>query len=147
MTAYKRKFGREQNAPAKPAQLCQYCGKAGLCSMPVFLRVKSDGPAHVVCYKTICVYCGKIQQISRVAPDGTEKKEYAFFTLHSATRRVLTALRDFFLPREMYETPDGKADIALKVRLVRALLSLQLQRPTERSFYKDEVYERAKENL
>ena len=147
MTEYKRKFGREPSAPAKPAHTCQYCGKAGLCSMPVFLHVNSDGPAHVVCYKTICVYCGKIQHISRVATDGTEKKEYAFFTLHSATRRVLTALRDCFLPREMYETPDGKADIALKVRLVRALLSLQIQRPTERSFYLNEVYDKAKENL
>ena len=47
----------------------------------------------------------------------------------------------------MYETPDGKADIALKIRLVRALLSLQIQRPTERSFYLNEIYDKAKENF
>lgn len=66
---------------------------------------------------------------------GNPKRTYAFF-MGSARK-----CRDFFLPRPMYETNGGKADVGLKVRLIRALLAPQVRNPTEKEFTKEQVYE------
>nr|DAR33124.1 MAG TPA: nucleic-acid-binding protein [Caudoviricetes sp.] len=130
---YKREFGKKiEKKSAVPR--CQYCGEPTVCAMPVFLRI---GPTdnNVVCYKNICISCGKIQAFVETDATGNQKKTYAFF-MGSARK-----CRDFFLPRPMYETDGGKADVGLKVRIIRALLALQVRNPTEKEFTKEQVYE------
>lgn len=102
--------------------------------MPVFLRI---GPTdnNIVCYKNICISCGKIQAFVETDATGNPKRTYAFFLGYGRK------CRDFFLPRPMYETTDGKADVGLKVRIIRALLALQVRNPTEKEFTKEQVYE------
>lgn len=130
---YKREFGRKKEKKSAVAR-CQYCGDPTVCAMPVFLRV-SDKEAVVVCYKSYCLSCGKIQAFVETDAIGNKKRMYAFF-MGSARK-----CRDFFLPRPMYETEGGKADVGLKVRLIRALLALQVRNPTEKEFTKEQVYE------
>ena len=148
MSKYKRSFGREENTvPDKPVPVCQFCAKpGGLCSVPVFVRLDNKHPAQVVCYKNYCLFCGKIQHFKWTDAGGKEKKSYAFFMPKWGSKGILTALRDFFLPREIYES-DGKADVGFKVRLIRALLTLQIQNPRENDFFINDVYEQyRKEN-
>lgn len=130
---YKREFGRKKEKKSASSG-CQYCGEHTVCALPVFLRV-SDKEAVVVCYKSYCLSCGKIQAFVETDAIGNKKRMYAFF-MGSARK-----CRDFFLPREMYESADGKADVGLKVRLVRALLALQVKSPSTREFTKEEVYD------
>lgn len=130
---YKRNFGKkEEKKSVVPA--CQYCREHTVCALPVFLRV-SDKEAVVVCYKSYCLSCGKIQAFVETDGIGNQKRTYAFWL--NCGRKC----RDFFLPREMYESADGKADVGLKVRLVRALLALQIKSPSTREFTKEEVYD------
>ncbi len=145
MIKYKRNFGpAENNTPAAAdANRCQFCAKPGLCSVPVFFRLEPQDPATVVCYKVYCVYCGNIQQWPKTAPDGTRYTTPAFFVHRATGRGILTALRDFNLPPELYTTADGKADVGLKVRLIRALLKLQEKEPHRKDFGGAEVYEQA----
>lgn len=140
MSRYKRSFGvQEQNQQAPSGPVCEVCGKYGLCSMPVFVRLDPKEPAHVVCYKAFCVYCGSIQHFKNLPEDSQEEK-YAFYMPSFTKRGVFTALRDFFLPRELYHPLGEKADVGLKVRLIRALLKLQIRRPRESEFLINEVY-------
>lgn len=130
---YTRSFGRKKKKPTAPVARCYSCGATALCAVPVFLR--PDDPAkdtRVVCYKNICIACGKIQHFTEIDHDGNVKKYYAFWMGQSHR------CRDFFIPAEMYEK-DGKADVGLKVRLVRAILRLQVARPTEKLFTESEV--------
>lgn len=130
---YTRSFGRKKKKPTAPAARCYACGATALCAVPVFFR--PDDPAketRVVCYKNYCILCGKIQYFTDIDKDGNVKKTYAFWL--GQGRKC----RDFFMPPEMYEV-DGKADVGLKVRLVRALLRLQIARPTEKLFTESEV--------
>ncbi|MGN1058182.1 MAG: hypothetical protein ACI4Q7_02370 [Candidatus Avelusimicrobium sp.] len=127
---YKRKFEIKQSVVPS----CQFCGEHTVCALPVFLRV-SDKEAVVVCHKSYCLSCGKIQAFVETDATGNQKRTYAFWL--NWGRKC----RDFFLPREMYETSDGKADVGLKVRLVRALLALQVKTPSAREFTKEQVYE------
>lgn len=145
MTKYKRNFGPVENnpAPAAVGNQCQFCGKNGRCAVPVFIREEPTAPAQVVCYKVVCVFCGNIQQVADTDKDGKTVRRPAFFA-YGTGRGILTTLRNFFLPPDLYATPDGKADVGLKVRLIRALLRLQVARPTEREFGLREVYEEYK---
>lgn len=130
---YKRSFGRKKTTtPATPG--CQHCGEHTVCAVPVFIRATPESEARVVCYKNYCIACGKIQAFTDFDKEGNPRRTYAFFM--GAARKC----RDFFLPPEMYES-GGKADVGLKVRLVRALMRLQVKRPTEKMFLAREVYE------
>lgn len=139
---YKRPFGRENDkALAASARECQFCHRAGgVCSVPVFFRQQYDCPAHVVCYKTYCVFCGKIQYFE----NGRGGKFYAFFMPKMGGKGIFTAIRDFFIPREVYQTNEGKADVGLKVRLIKALLRLQIKEPQRKEFFMEEICEESK---
>lgn len=124
---YKRSFGRKKKTKT-PAPRCQFCGADMVCAMPVFLRADEQN-ITIVCYKNICLSCGKIQYFAE--PDG--KRTYAFWS------PIGRKCRNFNLPRALFETPDGKADVGHKVRFIRALLRLQIFRPTEKCFTVEEV--------
>lgn len=133
---YKRSFGRKKTTtPAAPG--CQFCGEHTVCAVPVFIRDTPQSKTHIVCYKKYCISCGKIQGYTDFDKDGTPRRTYAFWL--GAARRT----RNFFLPPEMYEV-NGKPDVGLKIRLVRALLRLQIARPSEKMFYGHEVREELK---
>jgi len=145
MTQYKRTFGPQEanNAPTVSAlPRCQQCGKSGgVCMRHVMLDYLGGAPFHTVCYKNQCVYCGAIQYWNGTDKNGEPRVIPAFYVLHTATRRPILPYREFSLPRELFQTPDGKADVGLKVRIISALLRLQLERPTEYVFTIHEVYD------
>jgi len=136
---YTRRFGRKKKIQASPVPACQFCRDTTVVSVPVFLRM-SDEPQDnvVVCYKNICIACGKIQYFVNIDEQGNKKNSYAFW-LHTGRK-----CRDFNLPRSLFETSDGKADVGYKVRFIRALLRLQIARPTEKIFTLQEVEDELK---
>jgi len=136
---YTRRYGRKKKNTSSPVPTCQFCHDSTVVSVPVFLRM-SDEPqdSMVVCYKNICIACGKIQYFINVDEAGNKKQSYAFW-LHSGRK-----CRDFNLPRQLFETADGKADVGYKVRFIRALLCLQIARPTEKIFTRQEVEDELK---
>lgn len=136
---YTRSFGRKKQKTNAPVARCYKCGATALASVPVFFR--PDGPAKdtcVVCNKNYCLACGTIQRFKEIDHDGNVKYTFAFWS------HVGRKCRDFFLPREIYQTDDGKADVGLKVRFIRALLRLQIARPTEKMFTESEVRQELK---
>ena len=142
---YKRSFGpQEANTPPAALNLprCQQCGKTnGICALPVLLKYASTAPSHTVCYKNLCVFCGTIQHWETTDNNGQPCIIPAFYVLHTQSKKALTMRRDFSLPRELYQTADGKADVGLKVRIIDSLLRLQLERPTDYMFGIKEVLE------
>ena len=130
---YTRRYGRKKKTTS-PTPACQYCHEHTVCAVPVFIRATPESETRVVCYKNYCISCGKIQAFNAFDKDGNPYRTYAFWL--GVGRRA----RDFFLPPEMFEV-DGKPDVGLKIRLVRALLRLQVKRPSEKMFYGYEVQE------
>lgn len=135
---YKRDFGPKEidNAPAAVmGPRCANCGRVGgICSRHVMLDYSPRVPRQIVFHKNMCVHCGTIQQWTN-GP--------AFYVLHSQTQRPLTKYREFYLPLELYQS-DGKADVALKVRMVAAMVRLQLKDPTEYIFTLEQVVKEMK---
>jgi len=144
MTQYKRAFGPQEanNPPAASAPArCQQCGKSGgVCAKGVILEYTSQGDKKTVCYKAQCVFCGAIQYWNGRDKNGEPRTFPAFYVLHSQTNRPLTAYREFMLPPELY-TSGNKADVGLKVDIIRSLLRLQVENPTEYIFTLKEVLE------
>lgn len=141
---YKRPFGPQEanNAPAALGlPRCQQCGKhGGLASRPIFLEYTSAGARHLVAHKNQCVFCGAIQYWNARNKAGELIPIPAIYVLHSQSRKPLTAYREFSLPEELYKSGD-KADVGLKVDIIRALVRLQLERPTEYIFTLKEALE------
>ena len=145
---YKRTFGPQEankNAPtALNVARCQQCRELNsTCARGVYLEYTSRGDRHLVCYKAQCVYCGAIQYWNAADKDGNPIVIPAFYVPHSQSRRPLTAHREFSLPEVLYKE-DNRADVGLKVRIIDALLRLQLENPTEYIFTLKDVWEEMK---
>lgn len=144
---YKRSFGPQEanNAPAAlNLPRCQQCGKSGgLISRHVMLNYASTAGFYTVCYRNSCVYCGATQYFN-TTKNGEPCAIPAFYVFAYPSQRIITERRNFLLPRELYETADGKADVGLKVRFIDALLRLQLARQSEYVFTLKEVWEEMK---
>lgn len=136
---YKRGFGRKKKTTPTPPPGCQFCGAGTVCTVPVFLRLASQN-VTTVCHKNICLSCGKIQCFTEIDAEGNKKRTYAFWS-HFGRK-----CRDFSLPRTLFETPEGKADVGVKVRFIRALLRVQISRPTENCFTVEEVQDELNQN-
>ena len=135
---YKRGFGPKEidNAPAAVnLPRCNQCGRVGgICSRPVMLDYSPRVPRQNVFHKNICVHCGTIQQWAN-GP--------AIYVFHSKSHRPIAQYIEFLLPLELYQS-DGKADVALKVRMVAAMVRLQLKDPTEYIFTLEQVVKEMK---
>ena len=128
---YVRDFGGQPNTTAMPAvrraaSWCESCGKYFVAARPVFLEYM--GQNYEVCQRNVCLRCGHIP-VWRNAEDAFP----AFWTRRS-NGSISVHKRDFFLPRELYETEEGKADVGLKVRLISALIRLAQKEPTNTIF-------------
>ena len=144
---YKRSFGPQEanNAPAAlNLPRCQQCGRSGgLISRRVMLNYASNAGFYTVCYRNQCVYCSATQYFN-TTKNGEPCAVPAFYVYAYPSNRIFTEHRNFLLPRELYETADGKADVGLKVRFIDALLRLQLARQSEYVFTLKEVLEEMK---
>lgn len=130
---YKRDFGPKEidNTPAAVnLPRCQHCGRVGgIIASHVMLEISPQKPRQSVFLKNTCAHCRSIQFWNN---------KPAIFVLHSKSNRPITQYREFLLPGELYHS-DGKADVALKVRMVAALVRLQLKDPTEYIFTLEQV--------
>lgn len=136
MLAYKRDFGKQTpHTSTANVMRCATCGCAwSLIAKNVLLCVTPGVGADYVCQKVLCVHCGKIHSWK----DSKGNQRPAFYVTNS-NGKIMTEFRDFDLPRDLYETNEGKADVGLKVRLVAALLRLQVKEPKIDLFYLQDV--------
>lgn len=138
---FKRDFGTEENrtvSPA-PAAFCPECGKMGFAALRVMVTPPGGGVAFTVCFKKQCVFCSFIPGFAGRTRSG-EKKVYPLFYMPYVTRPGGSVkYRDFYFPPQIYQTADGRADVALKARLAAAVVQLAFENPRRPVFSWEEV--------
>nr|QGT50631.1 hypothetical protein Elusimicrob1349_1010 [uncultured Elusimicrobia bacterium] len=145
MTAYKRDFGvknraEEKSAPTvTPAGFCPSCGKMGFAALRVMVTPPDGGAPFTVCFKKQCVHCGFIPEFKGKDKNGAERVYPLFFMPFNTRPGISVKYRDFYFPPELYQTEDGKADVALKARLAAALVRLAQNEPRRSCFDWEEL--------
>lgn len=142
--SYKRNFGKKaeeqpaDEAPAAVAAGCPACGKMGFAALRVMVAAPKMAP-FTVCFKKQCVFCGKIAVWREKAKNELETSFPAFYIPFATRPGFSVKYRDFYFPPELYQTEDGKADVALKARLAAAVVRLAQNEPRRSCFDWEEV--------